>query len=118
MSDSRAMFPGAYLGEFPVYIKTHPEYSQYNASSWAMMFISMYGQIDGAHHKAWVLDQVSRILLGTPVIVMEARWESGHTELRFHTGEPSESYQNWVLSMLGNDQGIDYEFEYDEGIAP
>jgi hypothetical protein len=23
-----------------------------------------YGQIDGAHHKAWVIDQMVRVLLG------------------------------------------------------
>jgi hypothetical protein len=30
---------------------------------WALNMIVRFGGIDGAHHKAWVLDQVTRILV-------------------------------------------------------
>lgn len=30
----------------------------------ALAIIEQYGQIDGAHHKAWVIDQVVRALQG------------------------------------------------------
>jgi hypothetical protein len=60
----------------------------------AMDLISQYGQIDGSHHKAWVLDQVARIL------------KAGN-------------YEDWVKKMLGEiDEEGDTEYEYDEGICP
>jgi hypothetical protein len=31
----------------------------------ALEIALQYGQIDGAHHKAWVIDQMCRALLGT-----------------------------------------------------
>lgn len=46
-----------YLGEKTINIKKHPEFSKYSASQWAMLFIEMYRQIDGSHHKALLLDQ-------------------------------------------------------------
>jgi hypothetical protein len=30
----------------------------------ALQIAARYGQIDGAHHKAWVIDQMVRALLG------------------------------------------------------
>lgn len=109
-----------YLGEFQT-----EEYSNISKPEWMMKYIETYGGFDGSHHKAWVIDQVARIYHGTPVIVKEARWEkedSGdiHTEIRFNTGEPSQEYLNWVKEMRGNyDEEYDeYEYEYDEGIAP
>jgi hypothetical protein len=88
-----------YLGEFP-----SDKGDKMNATDWALYFIEAYGQIDGAHHKTWVLDQVARVLHGTPVIVTEARWENGTTEMRFRTGEASSKYLDWVrLSKAGED---------------
>lgn len=54
-----------------------------------------YGQIDGAHHKAWVIDQMVRALLG----------ESVNPE-PFNT--PT-TYAQFVQNYL---------CEWDEGIAP
>jgi hypothetical protein len=125
--------PGQYLGEFPVDIKSHPVYKTYTQSDWAMTYIAMYGQIDGAHHKAWVLDQVARILLGTPVTVTEARWTNHKPEDRFYVGAPSMSYVNWRKDVMEapiegtapetndaanfgwDDEGGEY---YDEGTPP
>lgn len=85
----------------------------------ALWFIGSYGQIDGAHHKTWVLDQVARILNGTPVIATEATWER-HRELDFTTGEPSAEYLAWVKEMRGewDEENEEFEYSYDEGIAP
>lgn len=108
-----------YLGETPVDISTHPEYSKYTNVDWAMLFIQMYGGIDGGHHKSWVLDQTVRCLKNTPVKVVEAKWDDGQSEYRFSTGEPSEEYKSWVESMLGEkDADGNYEYDYDNGIAP
>jgi len=109
-----------YLGETPVAVHQHPVYSKYSPTDWAMLYIEKYGGIDGAHHKDWVLDQVARILKGTPVVVKTAKWDNGHSEDRFNTGEPSQQYKDWVIEMLGeyDEENEEYEYSYDEGIAP
>ena len=56
--------PNKYLGEFPVDVSKHPEYSKWTPADWAMVFIEKYSGIDGDHHKTWVFDQVARILKG------------------------------------------------------
>jgi hypothetical protein len=76
-------------------------------NDWALQYIQQYGGIDGNHHKAWVLDQVARILHGTPVIVTGARKET-----LFRTGDPSSSYLEWAEMMRSGG------YNYDEGIAP
>lgn len=118
-----------YLGEQLIDISSHPEFSIYKEKDWAMYFITAYGQIDGSHHKTWVLDQVARILKGTPVIVKEARWDNGNKEYRVVTSDDtSEEYKAWRIEMLGKQYEEDdpegwyekgeYEYGYDEGIAP
>lgn len=106
-----------YLGEFELDPNDNP-YHDNTPSDWAMDWITMYGQFDGAHHKSWVLDQVARILKGTPVIVREARWENGTREFRFRLGQPTQEYLDWVEDMKGDMVDGEYEYEYDAGIAP
>lgn len=104
-----------YLGEFET-----DQGRDKTREQWALDYIMTYGGIDGAHHKDWVLDQVARILHGTPVICKEARWEGGHTELRFTTGEPTQAYLDWVAEARGeyDEENDEYEYEYSEGWAP
>lgn len=94
-------------------------YSGYTAKDWALLYIEHYGGIDGDHHKAWVLDQVVRILHGTPVVLSVARWQNGYEELRFRLAEPTPDYHCWVNMMRGelSDDG-EREYDYDIGIAP
>ena len=100
-----------YLGEFDVDL-AKTKYWLWGKEEWAIFWIGMYGQIDGDHHKLWVIDQVMRILQGTKVIVSEARWENGHKEYRFVlTDSPSKVYENFV------DQ-YEKEDDWDTGIAP
>lgn len=101
-----------YLGEKIVPIEETP-YKNYKARDFAMYFIERYGGIDGDHHKTWVLDQVSRCLKGTKVIIKQASWDNGQIEWRIQTGEPSKKYLKWVKDIC-----MDGEYEYDEGIAP
>ena len=54
----------------------------------ALDTICSFGQIQGDHHRAWVIDQVTRKLLG-------------------------DQYNAWVEAMKA-----DGEYSYDEGIAP
>ncbi len=58
----------------------------------ALGMILQYGQIDGSHHKAWVLDQVVRILTGN-------------------------DYGNFVTTACNGEEGPN-TYEWDEGIAP
>ncbi len=100
-----------FLGEEVIDI-SKSEFKTWTIQEWALMYIEYYGGFDGAHHKDWVLDQVVRILHGTPVIVSEASWSNGHSEYRYNTGEPSKEYLEWVeLMEMGGS-------EYSEGIAP
>lgn len=106
-----------YLGEKVLDVKD-TEFKDYTPSDWAICFIEKYGQIDGGHHKAWVLDQIVRILKGTKVIVKQASWSSGHKEYRLMLDEPSANYEKWVEEMKGDIVDGEYEYGYDEGIAP
>ncbi len=108
-----------YLGEVLITDLHQTEFKDFTPSDWAMYFIGRYGQIDGDHHKAWVLDQVARILKGTPLIVKQASWDDGQKEYRVRTqDEPSSEYAKWVTEMLGESDGDEYEYSYEEGIAP
>jgi len=118
----RLLEPIKYLGEFQVDETTNP-YHGFTKDQWAMLYIEKYGQIDGDHHKNWVIDQIARILNGTPVHVVEARWGNKYgittREFRHHTGEPSQEYKDWLHKSREWDEEIqDYMFNYDEGIAP
>jgi hypothetical protein len=58
----------------------------------ALEVIHLFGGIDGAHHKQWVLDQVVRYLTGP-------------------------AYEEWVTKQKAGEDGPD-TYEWDEGIAP
>lgn len=53
-----------------------------------------FGQTDGVHHKAWVIDQMIRALCGS-----------------------EEEYQKWVREYVGPDENGD-TWQWDTGIAP
>jgi hypothetical protein len=101
-----------YLGNFEVAVD-----SDKTPQQWALDWIARCGGHDGEHHKDWVLDQVARILHGTPVIVEEARWDNGHTELRYSTGEPTKAYYEWVKEIKSGEDGPE-TYDYSTGIAP
>lgn len=102
-----------YLGEKKVDIKK-TEFKNYTPSDWTLYYIERYGQIDGSHHKQWVLDQVTRILKGTKVIVKQARWKNGQKEWRINLDKPSSAYNKWVKLMKSGEDGPD-TYGYDPG---
>lgn len=110
-----------YLGEFDVNIKDTP-YANYTPADWVLEFIFRYGQIDGSHHKQWVIDQTAQILHGTPVIVKLAKWDDGNEEYRIWLDEPTQKYHDWVKLYRGEWVKTEYhegfEYSYDQGIAP
>ena len=107
------------MGEEDVPLKDTP-YAKHTPIDWCLEFIEHYGQIDGEHHKLWVIDQVVRLLKGTLVIVKRASWEDGTIDWRFWLDEPTTEYTEWVVAMRRGDaqDGEDDEYDYDEGIAP
>lgn len=98
-------------------IKTHPVFSTYTPADFAMAFIEQNAYIDGAMHKAWLIDQVSRILKGTPVRVFTTSVEYGADVLTFldmydlEVGAPSKDYETWRVHM-------DTHESYNPGYAP
>jgi hypothetical protein len=113
-----------YLGEVLITDLSQTEFKDFTPTDWAMYYIERWGSIDGDHHKTWVLDQVARILKGTPMVVKQASWDDGLKEYRVSTSEETSSeYKAWALSMLGeaivNGSGdVEYDYSYDTGIAP
>ena len=101
-----------YLGETPFDLTADPVFSKYAPSDWAMYWIDRYGQIDGDHHKTWVLDQVAQILTGATITAVLARWDDGQEDLRLTLGEPTEKYKAFVQARLDDGYG------YNTGIAP
>lgn len=63
-----------------------------DAKKKALDFAYKYGGIDGDHHKAWVIDQMVRALLGS-------------------------DYEQWVLDAKEGEDGAN-TYDWDEGIAP
>lgn len=107
-----------YLGETKVDIKTHPVFKKYTTVDWMMYFIESYGQIDGEHHKTWVLDQAARIAHGNKIEVKLAKWDDGQSEYRVNLVKaPTKEYKNWVKEMKDGEDGPE-SYSYDEGIAP
>ncbi len=70
-----------------------------------------YGQIDGAHHKAWVIDQMVRVLTGCPTVVKTGKDFNGNEYDYAALGE-SRSYRKLV------DDTIADGYSWDVGIAP
>ena len=106
-----------YLGETIVDIE-QTEFKDYAQSDLVLYYIESYGQIDGDHHKQWVIDQITRILLGTKVIIKLAKWEDGYTEYRINIDEPPRKYLDWITVMRGEDIDGESEYGYDMGITP
>lgn len=106
-----------YLGEATVEQQDVPQFKDFTKTDWALYFIGSYGQIDGEHHKLWVLDQVARILNGSAIEIKLAKWTSGSFEYRVNVLEPSNEYLEWVEAMKDGEDGPD-SYTYDEGRAP
>lgn len=61
----------------------------------ALEVIYRCGQIDGDHHKAWVIDQVVKALMGT-----------------------EEDYEEWIADYEGDPDDEDNYYSWDAGTAP
>ena len=106
-----------YIGSEDVDVST-TKYKDYTPSDWVLFFIWKYGQIDGGHHKQWVIDQTVRILLGNKINISLHKWDDGNQSLRVSLDEtPTKEYEDWVTNYKNGDDGPD-TYEYNQGIAP
>lgn len=64
-------------------------------------------QVDGAHHKAWAIDQMVRALTGCQDVVVTRESDEGGTYDLLELGE-SEQYKRLVKSFK-EDYGVDWD---------
>lgn len=76
-------------------------------------------QIDGAHHKAWVIDQALRILTGANYPQAVAEYSFDGLDL---TEGKAEYYQQVIDGFAGDDEELERieenYYSWDTGIAP
>lgn len=87
----------------------------------ALEYAYRYGQIDGAHHKQWVIDQMVRALLECPMIEKTAKDSVGESYTYEYQGE-SLKYKKMIkdYEYLSNEGKHEEEkiYSWDIGIAP
>ncbi len=72
------------------------------------------GQIDGAHHKAWSIDQMVRVLLGCELVTYDAMMLNGQGYIRQEQA-PNEAYVQYIDDFEEPDPETGekvYEWEY------
>lgn len=82
----------------------------------ALEFIVKYGSIDGAHHKDWVLDQVTRALTGCPMVEKTATDCDGKP-YTYQTQGESQDYLDLVRETCAGEDGPD-TYEWSKGVPP
>jgi hypothetical protein len=74
------------------------------------------GQIDGAHHKMWVIDQMVRALTGCPMVLMKGS-DYGGKPFEYEAQGESEEYRQLIADAKAGEDGAD-TYSWDTGIAP
>ena len=105
-----------YLGE-KIIPQENTKFKDYQPFDWAMYFLECYGQIDGEHHKLWVMDQIAQIYNGAEVIIALAQWSNGCQEFRISLGKETEKYKKWKYNMQYGEEGS-CTYDYDAGSPP
>lgn len=82
----------------------------------AIDYAVRYGQIDGAHHKAWVIDQMVRALTGCPVLIHEHRDRNG-TVTTDEEQLDGDEYRDLIAHACDGDDDPD-TYSWDEGVPP
>lgn len=82
----------------------------------ALNIASDNGQTDGAHHKAWVIDQMVRALTDCPMVERSANDYRGQPYTYQGQGESPE-YEAFVATHCDGEDGPD-TYGWDEGIPP
>jgi hypothetical protein len=78
--------------------------------------IAEAGQLDGAHHKMWVIDQMVRALTGCPTITKTANDYRGVPYQYEALGE-SDEYRARIAAYRDGEDGPE-TYDWDEGVPP
>lgn len=82
-----------------------------------------YAQIDGSHHKMWVIDQMLKALCGSPLLVENATDYKGQP-YSYQYQANSIEYDEFINEYRGEltEDAMwgepTYEYEWDDGCAP
>jgi hypothetical protein len=76
-----------------------------------------YAQIDGGHHKMWVIDQMVRHLTGCPTVMGHGISSGNGEPFVYETLGESEDYLEFIRVHNVDDDGEE-QYEWDKGIAP
>lgn len=87
----------------------------------AIEYAHRYGQIGGAHHRLWVIDQMVRALLECPVLE-ETATDSGGIPFKYTYQGESFKYNKLIKDYEYKSDDGHYEkekiYEWDLGVAP
>lgn len=82
----------------------------------ALFLAWQYAQVDGAHHKAWAIDQMVRALTGCPEVEKQVPDSESGTYTYKALGE-SDEYLAFIAKHNAGEDGPE-TYSWDEGIAP
>lgn len=83
----------------------------------ALALASNYGGIDGDHHKMWVIDQMVRVMTGSPIVKSPVLLDGGGNNYTFDMLGESEAYEAFVSTHNDDEDGSD-TYQWVTGIAP
>lgn len=83
----------------------------------ALALASKYGGTDGEHHKMWVIDQMVRVMTGSPIVKSEVHLDPHGDGYTFDELGSSLSYEAFVSAQNVGEDGQNIH-EWDTGIAP
>ncbi len=75
-----------------------------------------FGQTDGDHHKAWVIDQIVRALLDCPMVEKEGIDWSNQLYTYLAMGE-SDNYRKFIAEARDGEDGPE-TYGWNVGVAP
>lgn len=75
------------------------------------------GQVDGGHHKMWVIDQMIRALTGCPLVEKTGIGSVSKEPFTYEVQGESAAYQEFVNRATFGEDGP-HTYEWDTGIAP
>jgi hypothetical protein len=81
----------------------------------ALDMAMQYGQIDGNHHKMWVIDQMVRLLTDCPTVQRTVTNARG--SYTFDALGESAAYERFIAEHADGDDGPS-TYEWDTGTAP
>ena len=82
----------------------------------ALYFAKQFGMTDGAHHKNWVIDQMTRALLNCPLEFHFAK-DSNDKLYQYEDQGQSKEYLEWIKNFENGKYGPK-TYEWDIGFAP